>query len=105
MERSKRYNHQFSIILLDIDDFKGINDTYGHTIGDIVLKQLSEIIKNEVRDIDKVGRYGGEEFIIILPETKIENAKKLAERIRTRISEKELKISDYKISVTISAGI
>jgi len=105
VERSKRYNHQFSIILLDIDDFKGINDTYGHTIGDIVLKQLSEIIKNEVRDIDRVGRYGGEEFIIILPETKIENAKKLAERIRTKILEKEFKISDYRISVTISAGV
>ncbi len=105
VERSKRYNHQFSIILLDIDDFKGINDTYGHTIGDIVLKQLAEIIKNEVRDIDRVGRYGGEEFIIVLPETRIENAKKLAERIRARILEKEFKISDYKISVTISAGI
>ncbi len=105
VERSKRYNHQFSIILLDIDDFKGINDTYGHTIGDIVLKQLAEIIKNEVRDIDRVGRYGGEEFIIVLPETKTENAFKLAERIRTKILEREFNIGDYKISITISAGI
>ncbi|SNZ03101.1 diguanylate cyclase (GGDEF) domain-containing protein [Persephonella hydrogeniphila] len=105
VERSKRYNHPFSIILLDIDDFKGINDTYGHTVGDIVLKMIGDVIKEETRDIDKVGRYGGEEFIILLPETKLENARKLAERIKNRISETIFDIGDYSISVTISAGI
>ncbi|WP_297455431.1 bifunctional diguanylate cyclase/phosphodiesterase [Persephonella sp.] len=105
VERAKRYNHDFSIILLDIDDFKGINDTYGHTMGDIVLKQVAEIIQEETRDVDKVGRYGGEEFIIVLPETETESALRLAERIRKKISEKEFKIGDYKISITISAGV
>lgn len=105
VERSKRYNHPFSIILLDIDDFKGINDTYGHTVGDIVLKMIGDIIKEETRDIDRVGRYGGEEFIILLPETKLENAGKLAERIKNRISETVFDVGDYSITVTISAGI
>ena len=106
VERAKRYNHEFSIILMDIDDFKGINDTYGHAIGDIILKQVAEIIKKEIRkDIDKVGRYGGEEFIVVLPETTIEDALKLAERIRKKIFEKECRIKDYKISITLSAGV
>jgi len=105
VERSKRYNHPFSIILLDIDDFKAINDTYGHTIGDIVLKKISELITSEVRDIDKIGRYGGEEFIIVLPETDIHSATRLAERIREKISHYRFEVDNYVLSVTVSLGI
>ncbi len=103
--RSKRYNHSFSIILIDIDDFKAINDTYGHTIGDIVLKKIADLLKEEVRDVDRIGRYGGEEFIIVLPETKIKNAVKLAERIKRKISDYHFKISDYALTLTVSTGV
>ncbi len=105
VERSKRYHHSFSIILIDIDDFKAINDTYGHTIGDIVLKKIADILKEEVRDVDKIGRYGGEEFIIVLPETNIQNAVKLAERIKRKISEYHFEINNYALTLTISAGV
>ncbi|WP_456393694.1 putative bifunctional diguanylate cyclase/phosphodiesterase [Persephonella sp.] len=105
VERSKRYNHPFSIILLDIDDFKAINDTYGHTIGDIVLKKIAELITEEVRDVDRVGRYGGEEFIIMLPETDTRSAVTLAERIRRRISDYKFEINDYVLTITVSSGV
>ncbi|WP_457638737.1 putative bifunctional diguanylate cyclase/phosphodiesterase [Persephonella sp.] len=105
VERSIRYNHPFSVILLDIDDFKAVNDTYGHTIGDIVLKKIAYLIAEEVRETDKVGRYGGEEFIVILPETSVDNAVKLAERIRRKISEFSFEINNYVLTITVSIGV
>ena len=74
IERAKRYNVTFSLILLDVDNFKEVNDSYGHLAGDFVLKSMAHLIEKNLRTIDIVGRYGGEEFIVILPQTDLENA-------------------------------
>lgn len=84
-DRAAKYNEFFSLILLDIDLFKRINDEYGHPVGDIVIKQIAENLKNNVRDEDAVGRWGGEEFLIICPGLDAQNALKLAERLRQDI--------------------
>lgn len=101
-ERIKRYNHSLSLILFDIDHFKKVNDTYGHGVGDYVLRTLTKIVKNNLREIDYLVRWGGEEFIIIAPETDLGKAKILAERIRTAVE-------DYKFNrigtITISLGV
>jgi diguanylate cyclase (GGDEF)-like protein len=101
-----RYNSELCLIMIDIDDFKKINDIYGHLTGDFVLKTLSNIIKGNLRNFDLPGRYGGEEFILILPETGKENAKKVAERIREQVQNHKLKtMSGEPISITISLGL
>lgn len=85
LEKSRRYNIPFSIILLDIDKFKSVNDTYGHQAGDSVLIQMSQILSKNIRKIDILGRWGGEEFMIICPNTTAENCKILAEHLREKI--------------------
>jgi len=85
-ERSRRSNSLFSIILFDIDDFKKVNDIYGHVVGDSVLKEFSEIIKSHIRKIDTAGRWGGEEFMIILPESSADGGEILAEKLRVQIN-------------------
>jgi len=85
MERAERYKRSLSVILLDIDHFKSVNDDYGHHIGDAVLREFSSIIKDGIRKVDAVGRWGGEEFLIILPETNIKEAENIAEQIRRKI--------------------
>ncbi len=86
LQRTKRHKHQLSIIMFDIDHFKQINDTYGHQVGDEVLKRVASICKSGIRDIDYIARWGGEEFMILSPETGIEEAGQLAERVREQIS-------------------
>ncbi len=103
MKRAKRYNHSLSIILIDIDDFKSINDNYGHLLGDYILIETSKIMKNHLRETDYLGRLGGEEFLIILPETKIENAFMCGERIRLVIKDTELE--GYNQMLSISGGL
>jgi diguanylate cyclase (GGDEF)-like protein len=102
IERAKRFNLSLAMILFDIDAFKGINDTYGHFIGDEVLKTLVTLVREEIRRIDILIRWGGDEFICILPETNLEGAIKLAERMRFLIEK-------YRFAhigkVTISMGI
>jgi len=107
IQRSARYKKPLSVIMLDIDNFKSINDTYGHLAGDNVLKQVARIIRSSIREIDLAGRYGGEEFIIIAPETSLSGAIKLAERIRYNIENSCLHLDNKNknIFVTISAGI
>ncbi len=83
--RSKRYKRIFSIILIDIDDFKQINDTFGHNCGDTLLIEMADIIRNTVRNTDFTGRWGGEEFLVICPETDSHGATSLAEKIRSAI--------------------
>lgn len=91
------------IIMIDVDEFKQINDTYGHYAGDQVLKNISEILKHSVRQNDLVGRYGGEEFLVVLPDIGIREVKKIAERIRINVKEK-LKFNEA-IKTTVSLGI
>jgi len=84
-QKAKRYNHVFSVVLLDLDDFKKINDNYGHQVGDQVLKEVSKILLDTIRKVDYCGRWGGEEFLILLPDTKLDAAVTLAQRVRKEI--------------------
>jgi diguanylate cyclase (GGDEF)-like protein len=102
IERTKRYNRFLSLVMFDIDVFKKINDTYGHLNGDIVLKNIVALVKEEVRKIDYLIRWGGDEFILILPETNLEGAKGLAERIRNSIADQKFENME---GVTVSLGI
>lgn len=106
LRRSQRYKHDMTLLMMDIDNFKCINDNYGHLTGDEMLRQISEVILNTVRKIDMPSRYGGEEFAVILPETNKDNSKKIAERLRRKISNIILRTKEKKeISPTISIGI
>ena len=100
--RSRRYDHNLSLIMFDIDHFKKINDNYGHLVGDQVLKKLSKIISNEIRTIDLFARYGGDEFMILLPETNIEKAIELAERLKVVLKKTNF---DKVSSVSCSFGV
>ena len=102
LHRVKRYSHDLSIILIDIDDFKIFNDTCGHKVGDKVLLDLSNLLKGHLRDIDTLARWGGEEFIIILPNTSKDRAQIKAELLRQNIEEK-LIVND--ITITCSFGV
>ena len=104
LQRAKRSGNPFSLLMFDIDHFKGFNDNYGHQTGDRVLKHISEIIMNNVRSIDTFARYGGEEFIIILPDTEKKDAISVAEKLRVIIEKKPLIIKENIYSVTISIG-
>ena len=102
---AQRYHSFFSIMLLDLDHFKKINDTYGHLIGDEILKNIAKILKESIRNVDHLGRFGGEEFVIILPNTSLENAVIVAERIRGVIANFKHNIEDHIIQITVSIGI
>ncbi len=106
IERVKRYGFDLSLILCDLDYFKEINDTYGHNTGDEVLKIVSWILKESVRAADIVGRYGGDEFLLILPETSIKGAEDMAERIRLSVQDTEFPAGNGKsVRTTLSLGI
>ncbi|MCP4598393.1 diguanylate cyclase [Neptuniibacter sp.] len=102
MARANRYEEPLSLLMLDIDHFKEVNDHYGHDAGDIILKELTNEIKDQVRKIDFIARWGGEEFMIILPKTPLEMAKAFAERLRKQI---EAYAFSYHSETTISLGI
>lgn len=100
-----RYGDPLSLMILDIDQFKSVNDTYGHHAGDNYLKGMCAVLQAEVRTVDFLGRWGGEEFIVLLPKTKIEEAKELAERLRKAVEEIKIESGRGLISRTISVGI
>jgi diguanylate cyclase (GGDEF)-like protein len=103
--RAERMHRPFSCMMLDIDHFKKINDNYGHQIGDQVLQEFGKRCKSYIREIDLVGRYGGEEFMILLPETNRDTALIVAERIRRLIAENPILTTAGTLSVTISIGV
>ncbi|MBN2435440.1 MAG: sensor domain-containing diguanylate cyclase [Spirochaetes bacterium] len=103
--RSSRYNRDIALIMFDIDHFKSFNDNYGHQLGDKVLIKTAEIIQNFCRACDIPSRFGGEEFSVILPETGIQGAENLAERIRAGVESETIYDNNQKIKLTISAGI
>jgi diguanylate cyclase (GGDEF)-like protein len=107
MERARRLQKDLSCIMIDIDDFKQINDTYGHLVGDRALREISEILTGTIRIYDIAGRYGGEEFLIVLPDTNFQDTHILAERIRAGIKTHPVAKSDLTpaIPVTVSLGI
>jgi len=97
--------NQFSIIMLDIDHFKKVNDTYGHLTGDYVLRELSNLIRNTARECDMCGRFGGEEFLILLPETKVVGAIKFAKRVNELCEKYNFTFQDIQIKITVSLGV
>ncbi|MFW6057159.1 MAG: diguanylate cyclase, partial [Chloroflexota bacterium] len=106
IRHSRRYHARLSIVLLDIDHFKRINDTYGHAAGDRVLQETASRLMGSIRQADFVGRYGGEEFLIVLPRTDIDGAAFIAERIRTNMEHAPLYVDDETpVRVTISLGV
>ncbi|GAB0111174.1 hypothetical protein PA7559_24440 [Pseudoalteromonas distincta] len=106
LRRSRREQTPLSIIMLDIDHFKSINDTYGHIIGDQVIRAVSGTIKSYLkRPLDEVARYGGEEFVVLLPNTPNDGAQDIAEQIRAAIEKSTVTVANNEIKFTISAGV
>lgn len=103
--RSLRLGYKLSCLMMDIDRFKEYNDRYGHLVGDVILKEISKAVKENIREIDIIGRYGGEEFFVALTETDKNAARIVAERIRKAVEERVIKAYDEDLKVTISIGI
>lgn len=105
LARAERDKQEMSVVICDVDHFKKINDHYGHDIGDKVLTSLAKILQTTVRSSDSVGRWGGEEFIVLLPNTGIEKAYALIERMRKEIAAEQLQFGHRRVSTSISCGI
>jgi len=105
LARSLRYKKGFCLLLLDIDHFKRINDVHGHRLGDEVLCRCAELFRQQVREVDVLARFGGEEFIIALPDTELDGAKLMAERVRAAVKAARFAIEGHTIKVTVSIGI
>jgi diguanylate cyclase (GGDEF)-like protein len=105
-KRALRYDLPLSLIMVDIDWFKKINDSYGHEIGNVVLRELSKVIKSCIRDVDIFARYGGEEFVVILPQTPQIEARRIGERIRERVEETIIDVDvEGNLRITVSVGV
>lgn len=105
VERAGLRKSQLSVVMLDVDHFKSFNDQYGHLTGDRVLKRIGQIIKENIREIDIAGRYGGEEFCVALPETDLDGAVLAAERIRLAAQDTVIQAYDHNIKATLSLGV
>lgn len=105
IQRARRHNRELALAMIDIDHFKNINDTYGHLTGDSVLRNLALILQKRLRPNDKLGRYGGEEFCAILPETNLHSASKIAEELRALIAAHLFVAEESQLQVTISIGV
>ncbi|HOW58601.1 MAG TPA: GGDEF domain-containing protein [Candidatus Omnitrophota bacterium] len=108
VERAKRLKalkHVLSAIMIDVDNFKGINDRHGHQVGDYVLQEVAQLLKRSIRVIDLVGRYGGDEFLVILPEANDITVQKVAERIQSNVHDLTLRFAGEELKVTLSLGI
>lgn len=105
LERSRRFGNALSVIMIDVDHFKDVNDTWGHLCGDRTLRRVAEIMQEVVRSIDVAGRYGGEEFCCLLPETGFDNACILAERIRSAVAAEPFACGNVQYQITISLGV
>ncbi|MBI4868226.1 MAG: GGDEF domain-containing protein [Candidatus Wallbacteria bacterium] len=105
MSRSTRYERPFSIVMMDVDHFKKVNDAHGHPAGDAVLKEVAARAMGELRESDFLARYGGEEFAVLLPETSLDGAKLVAERIRERIAATRIVLDETELAVTMSLGV
>lgn len=103
--RAQRYNHPLSVLMLDLDQFKKLNDTYGHAAGDKALQRFTTLCCNALRNVDIFGRWGGEEFVALLPETTADGAAMIAERLRKSVSETILNFNDHRIPLTVSIGV
>jgi diguanylate cyclase (GGDEF)-like protein len=107
VERAHRYGHQLSLLMIDIDNFKGYNDTNGHPTGDEALKKLARVMSRAVRGCDYIARYGGDEFVVVLPETDQSEAKLIGERLRTLVAETKFSWKQREKGgvITVSVGL
>jgi diguanylate cyclase (GGDEF)-like protein len=105
LNQARRYNRPLTVLMLDIDRFKSINDNYGHAIGDAAIKAFANVIRETHRMTDISGRVGGEEFAILMPETSLQEAAELAERLRQKIAETLIKVEDKNLRITSSLGV
>jgi two-component system cell cycle response regulator len=105
MERAERYDSVITLLMVDLDHFKGINDTAGHLVGDDVLREVAAMLQESIRSVDVVARYGGEEFVIVLPETGTVGAVKFAERTRERMARTAFTPSHGGVRLTASIGV
>ncbi|HKB28294.1 MAG TPA: diguanylate cyclase [Candidatus Limnocylindrales bacterium] len=106
IDRAARFGHQLSVVMVDLDHFKRLNDTHGHAGGDRILRRIADTLRENMRSIDVVGRYGGEEFLLVLPETDVDAAASLAEKLRRLVGRTEVVLEDgYRASATLSAGV
>lgn len=103
--QARRYNHPYAVAMIDIDHFKSVNDTWGHKTGDVVLEAVSRVISETLRETDIVGRIGGEEFAVLLPETLMDEGAQLADRVRQTVQNTAIQAPTNTINVTISIGI
>lgn len=103
--RYERYGKVFCVLMADIDFFKKVNDQYGHDMGDFVLKKVSQILKEKCRKVDYLARWGGEEFLIVLPETSLAGGEKAGESIRKSIEAEKFDFNEQEISITMSIGV
>ena len=101
----QRYGSVFALLLVDVDRFKSINDSLGHLAGDHVLRRVAHILRSALREVDRVGRYGGEEFIVVLPESRLDSAINTAERIRIAIEQVPIRVDRELLKVTVSIGV
>ena len=104
-QRARRYGRLFSILMIDVDEFKSLNDTYGHAAGDKALQDLVGVVRANMRNIDTYARLGGEEFAALLLEVDLKNAMQTAERIRAQVEQKYVQFEDHSINITISIGV
>jgi len=105
LAQARRYGRRCSLVLIDVDHFKSVNDSYGHPAGDLVLKGVAQLLRQKGRDTDIVARYGGEEFAIVMPETDSHGARVIAERIRECVSSTAFSTELGPIKVTVSAVV
>jgi diguanylate cyclase (GGDEF)-like protein len=104
-ERACRYGSPMSLMMLDIDHFKRVNDQHGHQTGDVVLRDVARLLTGALRSVDAVGRYGGEEFLVVLPHTGYDETRRTAERLRRLVGDHAFRSSDKDLCVTISVGV
>lgn len=105
IERARRFGHPLSVMMFDLDFFKPINDTFGHPFGDKILIQLAEVCRQNIRTLDILGRYGGEEFVALLPETDAQTACQIAQRVREAVEKTRFRVDDQVLTITISIGV
>ncbi|MTI77384.1 MAG: diguanylate cyclase [Marinobacter sp.] len=106
LQRARRYQRPMAVLWVDFDHFKDVNDTYGHAAGDSVLRSISRLLLGSVRSVDSIGRFGGEEFVIVLPEMDLEEAQETAERLRRKVAEEPQPLGNGEaVPLTISVGV
>ena len=105
LARAKRHGLSCTLLMADLDHFKQKNDTYGHLVGDVILREVAQLLKRNMREIDLIARYGGEEFILLLVETTVDQAMPITERLRQLVEIHPIRAYDELLSQTISVGV